>query len=306
LIRTPRLQPGARVSLVAAAGPLGEGALERAMARVASLGWVPLPGRNAARRSGYLAGTDDERAEDLQAALNSDVNDAIWLLRGGYGTMRILPRLDFAPLAERPRALIGFSDNTALHLAAQLQGVVSFHAPHPATTSLPRFSLDHLVRQLTDTEPLGLLQLPVDTPPPFTVAGGVATGRLVGGNLSLLAATVGTPYEVQADGAILFLEEVGEPVYRVDRMLSQLLLAGKLDGVAGVALGAFSECPDAGRPGLPTTIEVVADRLEQLGVPVAFGFPFGHIDESWTLPLGVRARLDASQGTLQLLESAVV
>ncbi len=138
-----------------------------------------------------------------------------------------------------------------------------------------------------------------------TLAPGVAEGPLVGGNLALLAALSGTPWALRAEGAVLFLEDVGEPSYRVDRMLSQLLLSGALEGVAGVAVGAFSESPDEGKPEYPTAAEVVAERLAPLGVPIAFGFPFGHVDESWTLPLGVRARLDAGAGTLELTEAAV-
>mgnify|MGYP002779291485 CR=1 FL=1 len=306
MIKPPRLRPGARISLVAAAGPLAEGAVERAMALVESLGWVPLPGQHARKRTGYLAGSDDERAADLQEALDSGDNDAIWLLRGGYGTMRILPRLDLRPLGGRPRPLIGFSDNTALHFEAQRQGVVSFHGPHAAAASMPDFSLENLTHLLTNPEPFGLLAFVSPGGRATTITAGSTTGRLIGGNLSLLAATVGTPYQVRSRGSILFIEEVSEPVYRVDRMLSQLLLAGIFEGVAGVALGAFSECPDEGSATLPATIEVIQDRLAKLGVPVAFGFPFGHIDHTWTLPMGVEACLDASLGTLELLEGAVV
>lgn len=153
--------------------------------------------------------------------------------------------------------------------------------------------------------PAGRLPLPgASFPKPATIRPGVATGRLVGGNLSLLAATIGTPYQVSAAGAILFLEEVAEPAYRLDRLLSQLLLAGVFKNVAGIAVGAISESPDASEAG-HAPVEVLRDRLETLGKPVACGFPFGHIPESWTLPVGVEARLDASAGTLEVLEAAV-
>jgi muramoyltetrapeptide carboxypeptidase len=138
-----------------------------------------------------------------------------------------------------------------------------------------------------------------------TVAGGVAEGPLVGGNLALIAATLGTPYAVRAEGALLFLEEVGEAVYRIDRLLTQLHLAGVFRGVAGVVVGAFSEGPDTDDPALPTVSAVIRERLGALGVPVAAGFPFGHVPDSWTLPVGVRARLDADAGTLEVLEPAV-
>ncbi len=306
MIRPPALRPGSRVALVAPAGPLAEGAVDRAAERVRAWGWEPVLGDFCRGRCGFLSGTDDERAADLQAALRSPDNDAVWCLRGGYGTMRILDRIDWEPLAERPRPLVGFSDNTALHLALFRRGVVSFHGPHPATPELAEFSRDGLLRVLTHAEPAGTLPFPAGGPRRGdTLAPGVAEGPLVGGNLALLAALAGTPWALRARGAILFVEDVGEPSYRVDRLLSQLLLSGALEGVAGVAVGAFSESPDEGKPEYPSAAEVVAERLGPLGVPMAAGFPFGHVDESWTLPLGVRARLDAGAGTLELTEPAV-
>jgi len=306
VIRPPALRPGARVALVAPAGPLPEGAVDRAVERVRDWGWEPVLGEYCRGRCGYLSGTDDERVADFNAALRTPDNDAVWCLRGGYGTMRILDRIEWDALVERPRPVIGFSDNTALHLALHRRGMVSFHGPHPATPEVPEFSRAGLLGVLTRAEPAGLLPFPAGAPQRAeTVVGGRAEGPLVGGNLALVAGTVGTAYAVRAEGAILFLEDVGEPAYRVDRMLSQLLLSGVLDGVAGIALGAFSEAPDEGTEGLPSTQELMADRLGGLGVPIAFGFPFGHVDESWTLPSCVRARLDADAGTLELLEPAV-
>ena len=305
MIRPPLLPPDARIALVAPAGPLAAGAVDRALERVRAWGWTPVLGEHARARHGYLAGTDEQRAADFNAALRSPDNDAIWCLRGGYGTMRIVDRIDWPALAERPRPLVGFSDNTALHLAALQHGVVSFHGPHPAVADLPAFSEDCLFRLLMVPSPAGILPFPPGSRPGRALVGGVAEGPLVGGNLALLAATVGTPFPPRGEGAILFLEEVGEPAYRVDRMLSQLRLAGVLEEVAGVAVGAFSESPDEGVEGIPTPEEVLLDRLGDLGVPIVSGLPFGHIPQSWTLPLGVRARLDAGAGTLELLDPAV-
>jgi len=300
------LRPGARVHLVAPAGPLPEGGIERAVERVVALGWEPVLGRHAAGLWRYLAGTDEERLADLQEAIDDPEGDAIWCLRGGYGTMRLLPRLDLAPLRLRPRPLVGYSDNTALHLAAARHGVISFHGPHPAAAEVDPFSLELLRHLLSEPDPMGTLPLPPGFPAPGPgLVPGIAEGPLVGGNLSLLAATVGTPYQLRARGAILFLEEVGEPAYRIDRLLSQLLLSGALEGVAGIAVGAISDCPDDGSPEIPTPDEVVLDRLGSLGVPLACGLPFGHVPRSWTLPVGVRARLDADCGELTLLGPAV-
>lgn len=304
MIRPAAIADGARVALVAAAGPLGEGAVDRAVARVTAWGWEPVLGDHARGRRGYLSASDEERLHDLNAALRAPDVDAVWLLRGGYGTMRILDRIDWPALVDRPRPLIGFSDNTAIHLAAHRAGVVGFHGPHPATEDLTDFSAGVLRRAVTLPEPLGVLPIP-DGDQPRTLVAGAAEGPLIGGNLSLLAALCGTAYQLDATDAILFIEEVGEPAYRIDRMLSQLRMCGALGRVAGIAVGAFSESPDEDRPDLPSAAEVILDRLDGLGVPVAFGFPFGHVDDNWTLPVGVMARLDASAATLEILEPAV-
>jgi muramoyltetrapeptide carboxypeptidase len=290
---------------VAPAGPVAAEAVDRAVARVAEWGWEPRLGAHARGRHGYLSGTDEERAGDFNAALRDPAVDAVWCLRGGYGTMRIVSEIDWSALSARPRPVIGFSDNTALHLAIQRCGIVSFHAPHPAAVDFPDFSAQLLRRALTEPDPAGQLPFPLDGPArATTIARGTAEGPLVGGNLSLLAATLGTTVALRPEGALLFLEEVGEPGYRVDRLLTQLRLAGLLRDVAGVVVGAFTDSPeDDSEP--TSTEEILRDRLGDLGVPVACGFPFGHIAANWTLPVGVRARLDADAGTLTLLEPAV-
>jgi len=303
MIRPPALKPGARVALVAPAGPLGDGAVDRAVERVLGWGWEPVPGEHVRKRHGYLSAPDADRAADLNAALADDSVHAVWCLRGGYGVMRILDAVDWRALERRPKPVIGFSDNTALHLAIQRLDIASFHGPHPATEELTAFSADGLLRALTSTDAAGILPFPEDGARAETITGDAAEGRLVGGNLSLVAATLGTPYAIDARGAILFLEEVGEAPYRVDRLLSQLRLAGVLDGVAGIALGGFTETGmDEDSPGV---LDVLRDLLGGRGVPVAHGFPFGHVDDNWTLPVGARARLDADAGTLALLEPAV-
>lgn len=303
MIRPPALRPGTRVALVAAAGPLPQGGVDRAIERVASLGWEPVAGEFCRCRTGYLAGTDTERAADLNRALRDPSIGAVWFLRGGYGTMRILDALDWDALARHPKALIGYSDNTAVHLAAHRAGVVGFHGPHPHALEFPDFARDELLRVLTVAEPAGVLPFPVEGGRAETLAGGVAEGPLLGGNLSLLSATLGTPFAIRPEGAILFIEEVGEHPYRLDRLLSHLRLAGVLSAVAGIAVGGITESPEI--DGAPTAAEVVREALGGLGIPVATGFPFGHFDDSWTLPMGVRARLDADAGTLALLEPAV-
>jgi muramoyltetrapeptide carboxypeptidase len=301
LLRPPRLRPGARIALVSPAGPSTPERIDAAVERCRHLGFEPVLGRHAARRTGYLAGRDQERLEDLARALREPGIDAVWAIRGGYGTLRILPEfaagLDGCP----PRAYIGFSDNTALHLALARTGRVAFHGPHAGADEFPPLAEQCFRRVLCDGAPAGTLP-PDPATPPRTLRGGRARGRLLGGNLSLLAATCGTRFAPRAAGAILFLEEVGEPAYRVDRLLRQLALAGVLDGVAGVAGGRFTDVEADDRPALDA---LLAEWAEALGVPAVVGLPIGHVGENWTLPLGVAAELDADAATLALLEPAV-
>jgi muramoyltetrapeptide carboxypeptidase len=298
---------------VAPAGPLLEkDDLTRAGALCRALGYEPVLSPGAGRHYGYLAGTDRERLEELNAAIADPAIDAVWCIRGGYGTTRILHQVDFAALARRPKALVGYSDITALLIGAVVRaGVVAFHGP-VARAAMPAFSRVHFEQVLARAEPAGRLgRLPQpDVLLPrenriVTLAGGTAEGPLFGGNLSLLQCLLGTPFCPDLDGAILFLEDVGEDLYRVDRMLAHLRAAGALDRLAGVAVGRFTELERRGADGALGLEEVLETYLLPLGIPVAHGFPVGHIDDQWTLPLGVRARLDADAGDLELLEAAV-
>ena len=293
----PPLSAGARVALVAPAGPLrGEQELHAAIAHARSLGWEPIPAPHALSRVGYLAGTDEQRAHDFNAALRDDSVDGIWCLRGGYGAMRILPALDYDALRRNPRPLLGYSDITALHCAVNARcAVVSYHGP-TARGALTDFSRDSLVRAVVQhVDPCGRAALA------RTLRGGRAAGRLVGGNLALLAALSGTPYAPDYDGAILVVEDVGEATYRIDRMLQQLRLAGALARVAGIAFGQFTEGTDAiDSPTCPLD-DVLGAAADVAGVPAIAGIPLGHIGDQWTIPLGARAELDADARTLHVL-----
>lgn len=314
VILPPRVSPGSRVALIAPAGPLLErDDLTRAVELCRALGFEPVPGPNALRRHGYLAGTDAERLADLNAALRDSTVDAIWCLRGGYGITRILDQVEFAALAERPRAVIGFSDITALLLAVtSATGVASFHAP-VARAPLTGFSREHFDRVLgrgAAAGRLGRLRPPADVLAPrnpriVALRGGTAEGPLAGGNLSLLTRLIGTRHFPELEGRLLFLEDVGEDLYRIDRMLAHLRMTGALDQVAGVIVGQFTEMKRGTGDGALGFDEVLATYLEPLGVPVAYGFPIGHVDDQWTLPIGVRARLDATAGEVEILDPAV-
>lgn len=282
---------------MAPAGPVSEDVIQTALRRCADLGLEPVPGAAIRSRDRYLAGRDEDRAEDLRQAIESE-SRGIWALRGGYGTFRTLRTVDLEPLRDRPKAFIGFSDNTVVHMALRAKGLVSFHGPHAGYAHFPNVTERSFRAAVMSSQPAGVLPLPEDCRP-RAIRGGRAEGHLLGGNLSMLAAMCGTPYQPGTRGAILFLEDVGEAAYRVDRMLMQLRLAGVLDDLAAVALGDFSPA----EPG-PAVHDVLVELLRPLGVPVLADLPFGHERENWTLPVGVRARLDAQSGTLEILEPA--
>ncbi|MEP6571917.1 MAG: LD-carboxypeptidase [Gemmatimonadota bacterium] len=314
LARPPALAPGNRIGLVSPAGPLLErDDLIRGEELCRALGFEPVTFPHAGGKYGYLAGTDEERLTDLNAALADPTLSAIWCLRGGYGMTRILDRVDFAGLSRAPKAVIGYSDITALLSAIVTEcGLVAFHGPM-ARTSLGSFSQRHFARLLTSSAPAGHLERLVPPagllipkePRVFTLVPGIAEGRLAGGNLTLLHCLVGTRYFPDLDGALLFLEDIGEDLYAVDRMLAHLRMIGALKRLAGVIVGRFTEMDRGTGDGALGFDEVLLTYFGPLGIPVAAGFPIGHIDEQWFLPLGVRARLDAGAGEVEILEAAV-
>lgn len=296
----PPLTPGARIAMISPSGPLqGPHELERAVATAESLGWEAQVGQHALRRTGYFAGDDAQRGDDLLDALQDDRIDGIWCLRGGYGAARLLPRLPAELLQRHPKALIGYSDITALHAAWQHAGLVSYHGP-TARAPLSAFSRDSLVRALQDgVDSCG------EAPDARVVHGGRATGRLVGGNLALVSSLCGTPWAIDCRDAIVVLEDIGEATYRLDRMLTQLRLAGAFDGCVGVAFGQCTDCPDTTEDGTRTIDAIVTELADALQVPTLQGIPVGHIADQWTVPFGAIATLDADARTLSVLSAAV-
>jgi len=287
----PTLGSGARVALVAPAGPIRiPHDLDRARRNAKTLGWDVVQGENVREKEGYLAGSDEERLSDLNTAIRDDSIDAIWCLRGGYGAMRLLGGLDYDALMRRPKAIIGYSDITALHCAVQVRcGLASIHGP-TARSALPAFterSLRHAV--LRDADCCGTAESM------RTLVGGTARGRLLGGNLALLAALHGTPYEPDYSGAILVLEDVNEEPYRIERLLLQLRLSGALQRCAGIAFGSFTNTgeKDATLGGTRALGAVLEEAARAANVPSVTGVPVGHIDEQWSIPFGLEAELDA-------------
>ncbi|HEY9226024.1 MAG TPA: LD-carboxypeptidase [Gemmatimonadaceae bacterium] len=294
-MRTPSLlAPGSRVALVAPAGPLRDaGDVEHALASAHSFGWEPVVGSYVLERTGYLAGSDEHRLADFNRFAADPSVHAIWCLRGGYGCMRLLDGLDYEAWRRHPKTLIGYSDITALHAAIGKRAeLVTYHGP-TARARLTEFTRASLRAAVVEgQQPCGPS---VDA---ITLCGGRARGRLVGGNLALVAAICGTPFAPSFDDALVVFEDVNEAVYRIDRMLTQLKLSGAFDRIAGIAFGRFTDIPaEPGheeRPLLDLLREVAAERR----VPCVANIPLGHIDDQWTVPLGAFAELDADARTL--------
>ena len=298
----PALPPGSLIGVLAPAGPVEPDRLAAVPALYESFGYRCRVYPGCALRNDYLAGPDALRLSDLHAALADPEVAALHAIRGGYGCMRILDGVDAALLGAHPKLLIGYSDLTALHALWAREGLPTLHAPMAASDMLlpgPRPSNDSdrdaLFTLLQHGLHAGEVLAPALEPTPLHV-GGRAAGRLVGGNLSLVAALLGTPWAWDARGALLFLEDVSEDLYRVDRLLTQLRLAGVLDAVAGIVLGSFTEAES------PTTLlqSLLLPLCQAQRKPLLAGWPAGHGTPNRPLPLGLRAELDADAGTLTL------
>ncbi|WCL55243.1 S66 peptidase family protein [Gimibacter soli] len=314
-LKPKRLKRGDTVAIVAPSGVLWEKTnLPLATESLAAMGLKSKVFPHAMDRYGYLAGTDENRAADLMAAFRDPGIDAIFCLRGGWGAARILPYLDFEVIRANPKILLGYSDITALHAAlAAKTGLVTYHGPN-AGSSWYTFEAEMLQALMFDGEKVEYRTVPRNDGTlvaranrTHTITPGKAEGRLVGGNLTVFTSLMGSPYFPDLNGCILCLEDVGEKIYRVDRMITQLALGGHLKGLKGIVLGGFTDCgPDEAEPfGGFTLIEVFEQHFAKLGIPVFAGAQFGHIKENFTLPLGARAMIDADAGIIRLVEPAV-
>ncbi|PIB34824.1 hypothetical protein BFP72_05100 [Reichenbachiella sp. 5M10] len=316
VLKPKALQPGDTIGLITPGSALVGAAVAKAERNMRALGFEVVYSRHYNVRRGFVAGTDEQRVEDLHEMFaNPDIAGVI-CGRGGYGTGRLLQMLDYGLIQSNPKVLMGFSDITALHFAIHQQtGLACFHGPVASSEFTPYTTAG--VRNVVMSTSKPSIQRPasweVKSAESYqynVLVEGVAEGQLIGGNLSIVCSMLGTPYDVSFSGKIVFLEEVGESLYRVDRMLTQLLNSGKLDQCVGVVLGVFASCV-AKSGGVDddhyvTLTKVLTDRLGQLKVPVIYGLPIGHIDDNSTLPIGIRARMDSQTGKIELLESAVV
>ncbi len=317
IVKPPRLQKGDWVGLIApASGVLDPKTIREGRENLESLGFRVKLGQHLQKRYGYLAGSDEERIEDLHHIFEDKDVKAVMALRGGYGSIRILSKIDYDLIRRHPKILIGYSDITALTLAIhQMTGLVTFHGP-VAISSFSDYTQEYFTKALSIPEAMGEIQHPrpeseLHPGSDFnTICGGMALGRLIGGNLTLLTSLIGTPFDVDTRDRILFLEEVGEEPYAIDRMLTQLSLAGKFEAAAGIVIDRCSQCGIREyKPAFPNSLgveEVFIDRLKHLRIPVLFGFSLGHVANKPTLPLGVRATLNADERKLVIEEAAVI
>ncbi|MBT6709677.1 MAG: LD-carboxypeptidase [Candidatus Marinimicrobia bacterium] len=309
-----RLTPGDTIIFVAPSGGLDNKRISRAKRRLEKRGYIVLYADDLLRSHGYLGGTDDRRVEEFMDAWKNPNVKAIFPGTGGYGTTRILDKIDFNMIKENPKILVGFSDITGLHLAInKMAELITFHTPSPmyglgSIGNLSPVSDHYFWKAIEQDNPNGYI---IDVKPfdldesIITLHGGKGRGELIGGNLSLINTLMGTPYEIETDGKILFIEDVGEAPYRIDRYLSQLRLAGKLDNLKGVILGKFTrradEPPDDKNSF--SMMEVLEQYFSHLGVPVLANFPIGHHKYNISLPIGILAELDADKQIIQILHN---
>ncbi|WP_375443933.1 LD-carboxypeptidase [uncultured Fibrella sp.] len=312
-VKPPRLKPGDTIGLFCPAAPAySRETVQITIESLQALGFKTKLSAHFYDRYGYLAGHDADRAADLNAFFADSSVNAVMAMHGGWGCARILPLLNYDQIRRTSKIIIGYSDITALLLAINAKtGLVTMHGPVGAVT-WNRFTTDWLKRVLVDGEAVQF-QNPVDDAPTLaptrdritTIRSGTARGRLIGGNLTVLSHLIGTPYVPDWKGAILFLEDVQEAPYRIDRMMAQLKLAGILDQVAGVVFGKCTKCDSENTNGSLTLEDILATYLEPLNVPAFTGSMIGHITDKFTIPVGLNAEIDATKGTIQLLEPAV-
>jgi muramoyltetrapeptide carboxypeptidase len=312
-VKPNRLKQGDTVAVIAPSSGVSQEEFDKSIKNMTDLGFKTKVGKYTQTVNGFLAGTDKERLEDLHWAFADKEVSAVWCIRGGYGAGRFLPNIDFNLIKKNPKIFIGYSDITALHLAIyQNTGLLTFHGP-VASSNYSEYTKKHAINVLMNPSASYKIELSPDNIAKEgkefkteVISRGKARGKLIGGNLSLLTALAGTPFALKnTKGKLLFIEDIGERPYRLDRMFVQLKQSVNLKELSGIALGVFSDC-DAPDDKSQTVIDVVKDHLANLGIPVIYGLSFGHIRDQFTLPVGIEAELDTANSTVTLLENSVL
>jgi len=304
-LKSRPLIAGSRIGIIAPASPVKDSREYQAHVEyLVSSGYQVILGKTAIPGRGFLAGDDRTRQLDLESMWQDDSIAAVWCLRGGYGCLRLLSRLNYRFFEKKPKILMGFSDITALELAfwARMK-LVTFHGP-VLTTFASDFTRQSALKMLSGMQGDEALKWPGRKQQRLIVIrGGKAEGPLLGGNLTTIAAMAGTGYLPDFSGCVLFIEEVQEAAYRVDRLLTQLIYCGVMDGLRGIVIGKSIPIPGETEADL---VAVFRERLEGLGCPVAYGFPIGHLEDQWTLPQGLTVSVDMDEGILYLKESPFI
>ena len=311
VLKPPRLLSGDLIGLVSpASAPSSPEMIHKGVRYLERLGYVVKVGKNAARVHGYLAGTDEQRAADFNDMIRDDNVKAIFAVRGGYGTPRILPLLDYKGLKRHPKIIVGYSDITALQLAIYRKiALVTFSGPMAGvemSDGIDPYTEEHFWRVITSKTKVGMLQNPADDPLKV-LHGGKGHGRILGGNLATAISLLKTPYAPTLNKSILVLEDVDEAPHRVDRMLAQLSNAEVLGKIAGLIFGKFTGCvpSDASKPFIPID-QVLENAAQRLGCPVVSNLQYGHLPKKLTIPFGLRTRIDTKKTEIEILESAVI
>ena len=315
LIKPPRLREGDLVGLIAPGGHSSDAAIEKSVRNIEALGFRVKQGANLREVHGNYAGSVQQRIADLHAMFADPEVKAIWCIRGGSGCISLLASIDYALIRANPKILLGYSDITALHLAIHRHaGLVTFHGPVASSTP-SSYSTAHMLAVLMDPQPTYTIPMAMENArraldePHYairTVHAGIATGALMGGNLSMVSALAGTPYAADFRNSILFIEEVNEAPYRIDRWMTQLDLSVGLSKAAGVMIGICDNCEGKDEDITLTLDETLDIHLQPLTKPAVSGYSFGHIRNQFTIPVGVRATLDTERQTVTLLEAAVI
>ena len=300
------------VGLVTPGSSVSEEELADCISKLEGLGFRTTYNDSVLSEYGYFAGPDQERADELMQMFARQDVDAIWCVRGGYGSIRILDLLDYELIRQNPKVLMGYSDITAILTAVyQETGLVTFHGP-VGTSDFNRFSTRSIRKLVMDPDeeykyPYKREKETRENPEfdRYTIAGGKAEGELIGGNVSVLDSIIGTRFEPDFENLIVYLEDIGEKTYRVDKMIFHLLSGTNLKKAAGIVLGVFAECNINEEPALSLRT-ALDDLLKPLGIPVSYGLSFGHIKRMVTIPTGIRAAMDADKNTFRLLEPAVI
>ena len=313
-LKPKQLKKGDTIGLITPGSFIEDEGLEKAVTNLESLGFQVKLSKHIRAERGFTAGTDAQRLADLHQMFSDKQVAGIWCARGGYGCGRLLPNIDYRLIKKNPKVLVGFSDITALLLAIyQETGLTGFHGP-VGSSDFTEYTKAHITKVLL--EPSNKLNIELSKEntklsvtdkvyQTATIRRGTATGRLIGGNLSLLAPLAGTKYQPNIKGKLLFIEEIGEAPYRIDRMLTQLRQSYPLKAAAGIILGVFRGCGKKEGSRSLSLMDTLKDRLGDLNIPVFYGAAIGHIGDNLTLPIGIKAHFDATSGVITLLEKGV-